>query len=127
MEGEILSVITQYEGSEPARFLLTSDKYLNQIDVVIEKEETLTALRQMKNIRYVEPADYHYFEIENQYNLASKSSGSGSSGCGFSSTALNTADYTSTTRVQKFRGLLPNTIFPMPGATVPEQASPSVL
>lgn len=97
IEDEILSVIKKNEGIEPTRFLLTSDKYLNQMDVIIEKEVTLTALRQMKTVRYVEPADYHYFEIEDKYNLASKSSGSGSSGCGFSSTTLNAADYTSTT------------------------------
>lgn len=95
MENEILSVIKKHEGLEPARFLLTSDKYLNQMDVIINNEETLTALRQMKTIRYVEPADYHYFENEAQ--LSSRSSGSGSSGCGFSSATLNAVDYTSTT------------------------------
>lgn len=95
MEYEILSVIKKYEGVEPARFLLTSDPYLNQIDVVIQNEETLTALRKMKTLRYLEPADYRYYEIENKFSLVSRSSGSGSSGCGFSSTALNTADYTS--------------------------------
>ncbi len=67
------------------------------MDVIIEKEETIAALRQMKTVRYLEPGDYHYFENESKYNTAEKSSGSGSSGCGFSSTALNTADYTSTT------------------------------
>lgn len=97
MEDEILSIIKKYEGLEPARFLLNSDQYLNQMDVVIQNEETLVALRQMKTIRYVEPADYHYFEIENKLNASAKSSGSGSSGCGFSTATLNAADYTSTT------------------------------
>ncbi|MFP3835419.1 S8 family peptidase [Chryseobacterium sp. SIMBA_028] len=97
MENEILSVIKKYEGVETARFLLTTDKYLNQMDVIIDKEETLTALRQMKTIRYVEPADYHYFENEAKFNTAGRSSGSGSSGCGFSSATLNAVDYTSTT------------------------------
>ncbi|CAH0268638.1 MULTISPECIES: S8 family serine peptidase [unclassified Chryseobacterium] len=96
METEILSIIKKYEGKDERTFFLTSDKYLNQIDVVIEKEETIKALRQMKTIRYLEPGDYHYFENENKYNLASRSSGSGS-GCGFSSTTLNADDYTSTT------------------------------
>lgn len=95
MENEILSVISKYEGLESPRFLLTSDKYLNQMDVIINNEETLTALRQMKTIRYVEPADYHYFE--NEAKLSSRSSGSGSSGCGFSSATLSAVDYTSTT------------------------------
>ncbi|BAP29855.1 peptidase families S8 and S53 subfamily [Chryseobacterium sp. StRB126] len=97
MEEEILNLIEKYEGRGSARFLLNSDKYLNQMDVTIEKEETITALRQMKNIRYVEPADYHYFENEAKYNTTAKSSGSGSSGCGFSTATLSAVDYTSTT------------------------------
>ncbi|MBP2618999.1 S8 family peptidase [Chryseobacterium jejuense] len=97
MEEEILNVIAKSEGKGSARFLLNSDQYLNQMDVTIEKEETITALRQMKTIRYVEPADYHYFENEAKYNTTSKSSGSGSSGCGFSTATLSAVDYTSTT------------------------------
>ncbi|MCL8536767.1 S8/S53 family peptidase [Chryseobacterium gallinarum] len=97
IESEILSVIKKYEEKDERNFLLLSDPYLNQMDVVIGKEETITALRKIKTIRYLEPADYHYFEFEAQYNTAAKSSGSGSSGCGFSSSTLNTADYTSTT------------------------------
>ena len=94
MEDEILNTIRKSEGKERGDALISSDKYLNQIDVLIEKEETLTALRQMKTIRYVEPADYRYFDYETE--IAAKSSGS-SSGCGFESSALNAADYTSTT------------------------------
>lgn len=97
MEEEILNVIAKSEGKGSARFLLNSDKYLNQMDVTIEKEETITALRQMKTIRYVEPADYHYFENEAKYNTTAKSSGSDSSGCGFSTATLSAVDYTSTT------------------------------
>ncbi len=96
IESEILDLIKKYEGKTD-RILLSSDKYLNQIDVAIEKQETIIALRKMKNIRYLEPADYRYFENENKYNgTAAKSSGS-SSGCGFESTALNAADYTTVT------------------------------
>ncbi|WP_042722277.1 S8/S53 family peptidase [Flavobacterium sp. B17] len=92
IEAEILKVIEQYEGKND-RILLSSDQYLNQMDVAIEKQETVIALRKMKNIRYVEPADYRYFENEKQFGNAAKSSSS-SSGCGFESTALSTADYT---------------------------------
>lgn len=95
IEAEVLGLIKQYEGVEQTRFLTSSDQYLNQIDVIIEKQETITALRKMKTIRYVEPGDYHYFEIENSLNANAKSSGS-SSGCGFESTVLNAADYTTT-------------------------------
>lgn len=97
MEEDILNLIEKSEGKASGRFLLNSDKYLNQMDVTIEKEETINALRQMKNIRYVEPADYHYFENEAKYNTTAKSSGSGSSGCGFSTATLSAVDYTSTT------------------------------
>lgn len=95
IEEEILKLIEQYEGKND-RILLSSDQYLTQIDVAIEKQETVIALRKMKNIRYIEPADYRYFENERKFNGATKSSSS-SSGCGFESTALNTADYTTVT------------------------------
>lgn len=92
IENEILDLIKKYEGKTD-RILLSSDQYLNQIDVAIEKQETVIALRKMKNIRYLEPADYRYFENEKQFGTTAKSSSS-SSGCGFESTALNAADYT---------------------------------
>ncbi|MCF2221615.1 S8/S53 family peptidase [Chryseobacterium sp. PS-8] len=92
IENEILDLIKKYEGKTD-RILLSSDQYLNQIDVAIEKQETVIALRKMKNIRYLEPADYRYFENEKQFGATAKSSSS-SSGCGFESTALNVVDYT---------------------------------
>lgn len=96
MQNEILDLIKKYEGKSD-RILLSSDKYLNQMDVAVEKQETIIALRHLKNIRYIEPADYHYFENENKFKgNTAKSSGS-SSGCGFESTALNAADYTTVT------------------------------
>lgn len=92
IENEILDLIKKYEGKTD-RILLSSDQYLNQIDVAIEKQETVIALRKMKNIRYLEPSDYRYFENEKQFGTTAKSSSS-SSGCGFESTALNAVDYT---------------------------------
>jgi serine protease len=92
LQSEILEVISKYEGKKD-RVLMASDQYLNQIDVYIEKQETVIALRKLKSIRYFEPADYHYFENENTIGGVAKSSGS-SSGCGLESTVLNSADYT---------------------------------
>ena len=92
LQSEILEVISKYEGKKD-RILMASDEYLNQIDVYIEKQETVIALRQLQSIRYFEPADYHYFENESKISGAAKSSGS-SSGCGLESTALSSADYT---------------------------------
>ncbi|WP_435523503.1 hypothetical protein [Chryseobacterium indoltheticum] len=87
LQQEILDVIKQHEGKNE-RILLASDEFLNQIDVYIEKHETVIALRKLKSIRYFEPADYHYFENENKiHGTTAKSSGS-SSGCGLESTAL---------------------------------------
>nr|WP_314496572.1 S8/S53 family peptidase [uncultured Chryseobacterium sp.] len=92
LQNEILGIISKYEGKKD-RVLMASDEYLNQIDVYIEKQETVIALHNLKSIRYFEPADYRYFENENKINGAAKSSGS-SSGCGLESTALSSADYT---------------------------------
>ncbi|MBB4808101.1 subtilisin family serine protease [Chryseobacterium defluvii] len=95
IQNEILEVIKKYEGKQD-RVLLGSDQYLNQMDVYIEKQETVIALRRLKTIRYLEPADYRYFENEKKLSGAAKSSGS-SSGCGLESTSLNSADYTTIT------------------------------
>jgi len=93
VEEEILKVIQQYEGKTD-RVVLSSDPYLNQMDVVIEKQETVMALRRMAGIRYLEPADYRYFENEQKFGAGAAKSGSSSSGCGLESTALNASDYT---------------------------------
>ncbi|KNB61765.1 S8 family serine peptidase [Chryseobacterium sp. Hurlbut01] len=92
LQNEILEVIQKYEGKKD-RVLLSSDEYLNQIDVYIEKQETVIALRKLKSIRYFEPADYRYFENENKLTGAVAKSSS-SSGCGLESTALSSVDYT---------------------------------
>lgn len=92
LQNEILDVIQKYEGKKE-RVLLSSDEYLNQIDVYIEKQETVIALRELKSIRYFEPADYRYFENENKLTDAAAKSSS-SSGCGLESTALSSVDYT---------------------------------
>lgn len=96
LQNEILEVIKKYEDKKD-RILLASDEFLNQIDVYIEKQETVIALRKLKSIRYFEPADYRYFENENKINgVVAKSSGS-SSGCGYESSALSSSDYTTVT------------------------------
>lgn len=99
MQNEILLIIKQYEGKELDKIVISSDQYLNQIDVIIEKQETVIALRRAGNIRYFEPADYKYFavESENQQRNPNATESSGSSGCGFESTALAAADYTTVT------------------------------
>ncbi|MEM0577494.1 S8 family peptidase [Flavobacterium polysaccharolyticum] len=96
MQEDLLSIISKYEGKELKDILVSSDEFLNLMDVVITKQETVIALRQSKYIRYIEPADYRYLgdRANNQYE---KSSSSTSSGCGFESSTLNTQDYTTVT------------------------------
>ncbi|WP_419868820.1 S8 family peptidase [Chryseobacterium sp. CT-SW4] len=94
IQDEILAVIQKYEGKDQDRILITSDPFLNQVDVIIEKQETVIALRKLKSLRYLEPADYRYFEVEAQVNGGAAKS-SGSSGCGFSTATISSADYVS--------------------------------
>lgn len=96
MQEDLLSIISKYEGKELKDILVSSDEFLNLMDVVITKQETVIALRQSKYIRYIEPADYRYLgdRANNQYE---KSNSSTSSGCGFESSTLNTQDYTTIT------------------------------
>jgi serine protease len=93
IQNELLSIITKYEATILENVLIMSDADLNLIDVIIKNQETIIALRQSKYIRYVEPADYSYLNVRNAEN---RSSGSGS-GCGYESTALAAADYTTVT------------------------------
>lgn len=87
----ILDIIRKYEGKETAKFLLASDPYLNQIDVIIENQETVIALRKNNFIRYVEPSDFRYFDYKGQNQ---KSDSGSSSGCGYSTETIGTGDYT---------------------------------
>jgi hypothetical protein len=92
MQLELLNIIAHYEGKSTDKVLLSSDQYLNLIDVYVEKQETIIALRKNGYIRYIEPGDYKYFANSN----AQKSSTT-SSGCGYDSETLSTSDYTTVT------------------------------
>lgn len=95
MQQELLDIILKYEGKELDKVLISSDEYLNLVDVLIEKQETVIALRRSKYIRYIEPADYRY--IESKGIVERSTSSSSSSGCGYESETLSTADYTTIT------------------------------
>lgn len=96
MQRQLLALIQKYEGEEMANILINADTYLNLMDVVIKKQETIMALRQSKFIRYMEPGDFKYFALEDNSTNRSDSSGT-SSGCGFDATTLSAADYTTIT------------------------------
>lgn len=99
IQKNLLDIILKYEEVALDKVLITADADLNLMDVIISKQETIIALRESKYIRYVEPADYHYLDVQNAtYRpTASAASSSSSSGCGFESTTLAAADYTTTT------------------------------
>uniref|UniRef100_UPI0030EF20EF S8 family serine peptidase n=1 Tax=uncultured Flavobacterium sp. TaxID=165435 RepID=UPI0030EF20EF len=96
IETELLTLIANSEKTEIQKFLVNKDEFLNLIDVVLNEPETLELLRRNPNIRYIEPADYKYFQFEAENNTY-KSSSSGGSGCGFDTATLSTADYTTVT------------------------------
>lgn len=91
LERELLKTLTSAENLAPEKILIRSDAYLTTMDVMVVQPETVRILRHTTGIRYIEPANYRYYD---QQAMANKSSSSGSSGCGFESAALNAADYT---------------------------------
>lgn len=93
IKSELLDKIAASEKEDIQKILVYEDEFLNLIDVVINEPETLELLRRNSNIRYIEPADYKYFQFEEENNPR-RSSSSGGSGCGFDTATLSTADYT---------------------------------
>jgi subtilisin family serine protease len=86
IETNLLSLIAKYEHVSIDKILVDKSDYLNQFDILIKNPETLLALRNNKNVRYVEPADYRYFDHEPTQRS--------SSGCGYGSSTISTADFT---------------------------------
>ena len=75
--------------------LVEDDRVLPIITLKISDRHVLTALRNLKNVRYIEPLDYTHADILSEDRSTS--------GCSVSTYALNSADYTTTT---------PNAILP---------------
>lgn len=101
MQSDLLEIIMRYETSTVDKILIAADIDLNLMDVIIEKQETIIALRKSKFIRYIEPADYSYIQVRDAENrtgsFSNSTNSSSSSGCGFESQVLATADFTTTT------------------------------
>ena len=94
IQKDLLDIIMKYEATSLDKILISSDTYLNLVDVVITKQETIIALRKSKFIRYIEPGDYSYFAVN---NTEQRSDTGTSSGCGYDSEVLSTSDYTTIT------------------------------
>jgi len=75
--------------------LIEDDPVLPILTIRLTDRHVLTALRNLKNVRYLEPLDYAHADLQ----LEDRST----SGCSVSTYALNSADYTTTT---------PNAILP---------------
>ncbi len=99
IQSELLAIIMKYEAATLDKVLLMADPDLNLVDVIISRQETIIALRQLKYIRYIEPADYRYFDVRNTTYRPNEtsSSSSSSSGCGYEASTLAAIDYTTTT------------------------------
>jgi subtilisin family serine protease len=101
IQNNLLAIIMKYEGTTLDKILITADTDLNLMDVIIEKQETIIALSKSKYIRYVEPADYSYLKVRNAESRSGSPSNStnstSSSGCGYESQTLASADFTITT------------------------------
>lgn len=94
MQQQLLALIAQSEDKSVQEILLSADPYLNTMDVRISRPQTLIALRSSNLARYVEPADYRYFEVARSLERNNESASSGGSGCGYESTVLAASDYT---------------------------------
>ena len=95
MQQELLDLIMDLEGNSKAKTLVSSDPFLNTIDVIVQNHETIIALRKLDFIRYIEPANYKYFAVANNtLNTNGVTTNSSGSGCGFESEVLNSNDYT---------------------------------
>lgn len=97
MQNEILTVIQENEGKPLKDILIVSDEFLNQIDVVIEKQETVIALRRLTTLRYFEPGDYKYFANQTSQQKGGGNQMQSDSGCGYESSTLSASDYTTVT------------------------------
>jgi len=96
MEKEILRIITDNESNPSEKIIIYQDPILNIMDVIVKDQKTLFELRKYKDIRYLEPGDYKFFQFEEEDGMQ-RSSNSGSFGCGFESETLSSADYTTIT------------------------------
>ena len=75
--------------SEWRSILVEDDAVLPIITIKLTDRRVLTALRNLKNVRYLEPLDYAHGDMASEERSTS--------GCSVSTYALNTADYTTTT------------------------------
>lgn len=89
----ILELVAKMEGKSVKDILIYESEDLNLMDVKIEKKATFEALLAAEGTRYIEPAAYEVYANKSQYQVNS----SGGSGCGYNTSTLPAADYTTVT------------------------------
>ena len=95
IQNGLLTLIAKIEETPTDRILVDADPFLNTMDVIILRQETIAALRKHPDVRYLEPANYRYFRIAEQFERNEEvTNPSSDSGCGFESEVLSTSDYT---------------------------------
>ncbi|RKF04564.1 subtilase family protein [Tenacibaculum lutimaris] len=87
------ALIALVKNNEPTSAKGSSELYvdenINYLDIKVTSKETISILLKDSRVRYIEPAAYNFLEATAQ----AKSDSSGSSGCGYGNTTLNTGDY----------------------------------
>jgi serine protease len=95
IKSELIKLVDDIEGrkesAKGSNEIYVNDM-INIIDMKVSNKETIKTLLNDPRVRYIEPAGYSVFEENDE--LQAKSDSSGSSGCGYSSTSLASADYT---------------------------------
>ena len=95
MQEKLLTLIAKLEQTTIDKILINADPFLNTMDVLIVRQETVIALRAHEFVRYMEPANYRFFAIvDASSNFENRAEPRSDLGCGFESESLNNADYT---------------------------------
>ncbi|MEQ3656720.1 MAG: S8 family serine peptidase [Dokdonia sp.] len=90
IRADILEVIRVEEGISRNTQRVVADEVLNVMDVAVSSLETIRALKETPNIRYLEPNGYSYYQLKPQQGTAPQRS---SSGCNFNGASLYASDY----------------------------------
>ncbi|QTE22246.1 S8 family peptidase [Polaribacter cellanae] len=93
---EVLQLVYKYErknnAAKSSKKEFYVDENINIIDISVKSIATVKALLKDKKVRYIEPADYHFYS--KRKNFQERSSSLSSSGCGFEEKTLALTDYT---------------------------------
>ncbi|MBX2828434.1 MAG: S8 family serine peptidase [Flavobacteriaceae bacterium] len=87
-KNDIIDAIVSASGTSRKALKILEDDTFNYFDIEITSYATVAALREMDNIRYLEPNAYSFYELK-----AKEGPKFSSAGCNMSGSSLNTNDY----------------------------------